>query len=219
MVSRTVPRRPALGSQLRGDSTRAAVIDETIRCIHVEGFGAASARHITKAAGVTWGVIQYHFGDRDGLLMAVVDHAFAELIHLLAGLPPESTTMTTRQRTALGVDAAWIALSSPSSLAALEILVATRSARDSMATTHLAQLHNAFGALGRRLGQQLPAPQGREIGNLMWATLRGLVVAQLSAAEPLDTSRDRKALVSAITSYIDSLHVSRHVGGRRNSSS
>ena len=39
------------------------VIDETVRCVIEEGFGAASAKHITERAGVTWGVIQYHFGD------------------------------------------------------------------------------------------------------------------------------------------------------------
>jgi AcrR family transcriptional regulator len=212
MGPRTAARRPAQGNQLRADSTRAAVIGETIRCVHEEGFGAASARHITKQAGVTWGVIQYHFGDRDGLLMAVVDYGFAELIQILKGLPPESSTMTTRQRITFGVDAAWTALSSPKSLAALEILTATRSPRDPMATAHLAELHNAFGALGRRLGEQLAAPPGREIGNLMWATLRGLVVAQLTAAEPLDTSRDRKALAEAIASYIDSRQIGGHAG-------
>lgn len=56
------------------------VIDETVRCVLEEGFGAASAEHITERAGVTWGVIQYHFGDRDDLLMAVVDKGFAQLL-------------------------------------------------------------------------------------------------------------------------------------------
>ena len=56
------------------------VIEETVSCVLEEGFGAASAKHITERAGVTWGVIQYHFGDRDGLLMAVVDEGFSELL-------------------------------------------------------------------------------------------------------------------------------------------
>ena len=64
------------------------VIDETVRCVLEEGFGAASAKHITERAGVTWGVIQYHFGDRDGLLMAVVDQGFAQLLETLQGMEP-----------------------------------------------------------------------------------------------------------------------------------
>ena len=62
-------------AQERGERTRALVIDETIRCIREEGFAAASTRHIIDRAGVTWGVIQYYFGDRDGLLTAVIEHA------------------------------------------------------------------------------------------------------------------------------------------------
>ena len=37
-----------------------------------EGFAKASANRIAQRAGVTWGVIQYHFGDRAGLFSAVV---------------------------------------------------------------------------------------------------------------------------------------------------
>lgn len=205
MQPRTTPVRSTHGGQLRADSTRAAVIDETISCIHQEGFGAASARHITRRAGVTWGVVQYHFGDRDGLLAAVVDYSFATLIQTLDGLPPTSAKMTAKQRIAAAVDNAWTALSSPSSLAALEILVATRSLHDPMATSRLSELYAAFGALGHRLSDQVAAKHGMEIGTLMWATLRGLVVAQLATAEPLDTSRDRHALVETITNYINSL--------------
>ncbi|WP_243858489.1 TetR/AcrR family transcriptional regulator [Mycobacterium sp. DL440] len=189
------------------------MIDETLLCIHAEGFGAASARHIARKAGVTWGVIQYHFGDRDGLLLSVVDYVFAELIETLNGIRTESATVTLRQRITFGVDAAWRALSSGNSLAALEIVVATRASGGSTASTHLAELHNAFGALGRRLGGQLATRHGRDIGNLMWATLRGLVIAQLTAAEPLDTSRERKALVEAIVFYIDSRKPSEHAAG------
>src|ERR1700759_723502 len=86
MATNVSPRRPVNGKQLRADRTRATVIDETVRCVVEEGFGAASAKHITERAGVTWGVIQYHFGDRDGLLMAVVDQGFGQLLETLRGM-------------------------------------------------------------------------------------------------------------------------------------
>ena len=66
------------------------MLDETVRCVIDEGFAAASAKHIAERAGVTWGVVQYHFGDRDGLLMAVVDRGLAGLVGVLRGLPPPS---------------------------------------------------------------------------------------------------------------------------------
>ena len=99
MTSNITPRRPANGKQVRADRTRAMVIDETVRCVIEEGFGAASAKHITERAGVTWGVIQYHFGDRDGLLMAVVDSGFSELLTKLREIEPILSSQDGRART------------------------------------------------------------------------------------------------------------------------
>ncbi len=197
------PRRPANGSQLRADRTRALVIDETIRCILEEGFAVASAKHITERAGVTWGVVQYHFGDRDGLLMAVVDKGFGELLEALRDLP--LGTEKTRDRTESIITAAWEAFSSPTSMAALEILIATRSMRDTVASQHLSDLGRAFAKLGRHIGEGLDPRHAAAIGNMIWATLRGLVVAQLVIPEPLDTRRERRALVDMITQYVDGM--------------
>ncbi len=201
MAPLIAPRRPANGSQLRADRTRALVIDETISCILEEGFAAASAKHITERAGVTWGVVQYHFGDRDGLLMAVVDKGFAELIEALSELPTAAENV--RDRTDFIINAAWEAFSSPTSMAALEILIATRAMRDTGATEHLAELAATFGKLGKHIGEGLHARHAAAIGNLIWATLRGLVVAALVVPDPLDTGHERRALVEMITRYVD----------------
>ena len=210
MAPLVAPRRPANGSQLRADRTRTLVIDETVRCILEEGFGAASAKHITERAGVTWGVVQYHFGDRDGLLMAVVDKGFAELIEALRELPVDAglscaprVRENARHRTEFIVNAAWEAFSSPTSMAALEILIATRAMRDAGASEHLTALGTAFAKLGKHIGEGLDARHAAAIGNIIWATLRGLVVAALVVPEPLDTRRERRALVEMITRYID----------------
>jgi AcrR family transcriptional regulator len=189
--------------QLRAERTRALVIDETIRCILEEGFAAASAKHITERAGVTWGVVQYHFGDRDGLLMAVVDKGFAELTEALSELPAAAENV--RDRTEFIVNAAWKAFSSPTSMAALEILIATRAMRDTGASEHLAALGVTMAKLGKHIGEGLQARHASAIGNLIWATLRGLVVATLVVQEPLDTRRERRALVDMITRYVDGI--------------
>jgi TetR/AcrR family transcriptional regulator, regulator of cefoperazone and chloramphenicol sensitivity len=202
MAPHIAPRRPAHGSQLRADRTRALVIDETVRCILEEGFAAASAKHITERAGVTWGVIQYHFGDRDGLLMAVVDNGFTELLDTLDAVGPPSATGNTRDRTESIVAAAWDAFSSPTSMAAVEILIGTRALRDRAAARHLAELGTTFAKLGKHIGEGLDARHAAAIGNLIWATLRGLVVAQLVVPDRLDTSRERRALVDVVTAYI-----------------
>jgi AcrR family transcriptional regulator len=201
MASVVAPRRPVNGSQQRAERTRARVIDETVRCILEEGFAAASAKHITERAGVTWGVVQYHFGDRHGLLMSVVDKGFAELTQALRALPVDAENA--RDRTEFIVDAAWAAFSSPTSMAALEILIATRAMRDPAAAEHLAALADMFAKLGKHIGEGLKARHAAAIGNLIWATLRGLVVSALVVPESPDTRRELRALVDMITHYVD----------------
>jgi len=201
----TAPRRPPTGAQARAERTRAVVIDETVRCILDEGFAPPSVRHITDRAGLTWGVVQYHFGDLDGLLMALVDKGFSELLDALDELPPQAIREgSVRARTKFVIDTIWGAFSSPTSMAALEILISTRGLRDSVANTHLADLMATLTSLGRHLGQGLSAPHAGRIGNLIWATLRGLVVAQMVWPEPVDSSRDLEALVDMITAYVES---------------
>ncbi|MCX2932870.1 TetR/AcrR family transcriptional regulator [Mycobacterium sp. CVI_P3] len=198
------PRRPPGGSQLRAERTREAVLDETVRCVIDEGFAAASAKHIAERAGVTWGVVQYHFGDRDGLLMAVVDRGFAEMLDLLRGLPAPSPTQTRRERVELVVQSAWAAFSSPTSRASLEILIGTRAMRDKRATRHLLELQRAITDLGGDIAEGLDSPHATAIGDLIWATMRGLVITQLVMPGPARRSRELAALVDVICSYLDS---------------
>jgi AcrR family transcriptional regulator len=202
VTARATPRRPASGGQERAERTRAAVVEEAVRCIIDEGFTAPSARRITERAGVTWGAVQYHFGDLDGLLMAVVDQGLRELTDALDGLTALPANASIAQRTAAVVDAVWEAFSSPTSRAALEILIVTRAGRDAATNQHLADVLARLTALGKRLGEGLAAPDAAEIGNLIWATLRGIVVAQMVSPTPLDSSRDRRTLVAVITAYI-----------------
>jgi AcrR family transcriptional regulator len=203
-VTKIAPRRPPGGSQLRADRTRDAVLDETVRCVVEEGFAAASAKHIAERAGVTWGVVQYHFGDRDGLLMAVVDRGFTELLELLrSSLPPRSGDQTRRARVELVVHAAWEAFSSPTSRASLEILIGTRALRDKRATRHLVELHSAITELSGDIAEGLDSPHAAAVGDLIWATMRGLVITQLVMAGPIRASRELTALVDVICSYLD----------------
>ena len=83
-MTSAAPTRKTSAPRKRGDDTRAKIIDETVNCIVEEGFPAATAKHVAERAGVTWGVIQYHFGDRNGLLMAVVDDGVAKLLDSLS---------------------------------------------------------------------------------------------------------------------------------------
>ena len=168
-----------------------------------EGIAAASAKHIAERAGMTWGVVQYHFGDRDGLLMAVVDQGFAELLATLHELPPPAADMTTAARVEQVVAAAWKAMSSATSRAAIEILIGTRATRGAAAAGHLNRLASAFTELGSAVGADLDATQSAALGTLLLTNLRGLVATQLIMGSPVDTTRERSMLAEVISTYID----------------
>jgi TetR/AcrR family transcriptional regulator, regulator of cefoperazone and chloramphenicol sensitivity len=203
MASNISPRRPVNGKQVRADRTRAMVIDETVRCVIEEGFGAASAKHITERAGVTWGVIQYHFGDRDGLLMAVVDEGFGQLLATLRGLEPELSSSAGHAKARLVVSAVAEAFLSPTSVAALEILIATRSGRADVDQRHLLDLFSTLTRLGRYVADGLEPERADAVGNLIWTTLMGAMVAKMAVPGPVDVSRELRALTDVVAAYVD----------------
>jgi AcrR family transcriptional regulator len=196
------PTRPAGGAQLRAERTRTSIMDETVRCVVEEGFAAASAKHIAERASVTWGVIQYHFGDRDGLLAAVVDAGFDELRARMATVDvPQGSS---RKQVTVLIDAAWAAFSTATSRASLEILVATRARRDDATHEHLAAMASQLTRLGQDLiGDRQNVRDAKAIGDLLWAALRGLVLTQMVVDEPIDSSRERAALVDLLVAQLD----------------
>lgn len=198
----TSPRRPPTGAQARAERTRNAVIDEAVRAILEEGFAPPSVRRITDRAGVTWGVVQYHFGDLDGILLAVVDRGFGTLSATLHELAPTAEALGTQERVAFVIDAVWQAFSSPTSRAALEILISTRGARAAVVNTRLTELMTELTDLGRQLGEGLSAPHAARVGNLIWNTLRGIIVAQMTWPEPVDSSKDVQMLIDVVSTYI-----------------
>ena len=191
------PTRRTTAPRKRGDDTRTKIIDETVRCITEEGFAAATAKHVAERAGVTWGVIQYHFGDRNGLLRAVVDDGVARLLDSLSAA--DVSELGLRERIEVVVDTAWSCYSSPTSLAAFEILRATRGFGET-SRRHLLEMNAAISQLGRLITDD-PANAG--VADVIWAALRGVVLAEMIMGPPIDWSQERRALIDMATHYLD----------------
>lgn len=192
------PTRRTSAPRKRGDDTRARIIDETVRCILEEGFGAATAKHVAERAGVTWGVIQYHFGDRNGLLMAVVDDGVARLLDSLSAV--DVGELELRQRIEAVVDTAWRCYASPTSLAAFEILRATRGSLGEQSHEHLLQMNDAINRLGRLVSED-PADSG--VAEVIWASLRGIVLAQMIVGGAFDWQAERRTLIEMVSYYLE----------------
>jgi TetR/AcrR family transcriptional regulator, regulator of cefoperazone and chloramphenicol sensitivity len=191
------PTRRTSAPRKRGDDTRAKIIDEAVRCIVEEGFAATTAKHVAERAGVTWGVIQYHFGDRHGLLMAVVDDGVAKLLDSFSAA--DVSELPLRQRIEVVVDTAWNCYSSPTSMAAFEILRATRDGTDESSRHHLLEINSAISELGMLITSD---PLNNGAAEVIWAALRGMVLAQLIVGTPIDWRRERRTLIDMVTHYL-----------------
>lgn len=70
------PRPPAEadGRVLRGESTRARLIDAGARIFSARDFAAVTTRELAVAAGANQAAILYHFGSKEDLYRAVAEH-------------------------------------------------------------------------------------------------------------------------------------------------
>lgn len=78
-VGKRSPGRPAAG----GADPRDALLDAAKLAFAQRGFAGASLRDIARDAGVTPALANYYFGDKAGLLGAVIDHRVAPLAAML----------------------------------------------------------------------------------------------------------------------------------------
>jgi AcrR family transcriptional regulator len=77
-------------------ATRQRVIDAAVACILERGFYRATSNEVARGAGVTWGVIQYHFGTREALMLAVLEDGARRFAELVQGASIDGDTETAR---------------------------------------------------------------------------------------------------------------------------
>ena len=82
------------------DATRQRIVDAAIETFAEHGFGASSTRDIATRAGVTQGLLTYHFASKDELWRAAADQIFGR-----SGRRPPAASHRTR-RTGADVRAA-----------------------------------------------------------------------------------------------------------------
>jgi len=76
--------------------TRQKVIGAAIQCILERGFYRSSSNAIAETAGLSWGVIQYYFGSREALMLAVMEEGHLRLMADLENANITGDTMDER---------------------------------------------------------------------------------------------------------------------------
>ena len=128
MAPRKTPDQPELGKQAaKSRRTQDAILNAVIDLINEGGFAAASSTQIARKAGVSWGAVQHHFGNKEEILEAVLERSHAAFAQRLGD--ERYTRGKLETRVDRFVEAAWGHYQGNEYPAAMEILLATRARR------------------------------------------------------------------------------------------
>jgi AcrR family transcriptional regulator len=166
------------GSDAPAASGRAALLlDKARRLIAGGGLAAVTHRSVESAAQVPHGSVTYYFGNRDGLVYALVDRMVAEC---------EAQVAEIAQRTAAGDDldtvarniAAWMDDNREMHLARLELELA--AARDPRLRERMTDAARVFWRMCEPLAAAAGSEDPERDGRAMAAMVDGLLLDRLS---------------------------------------
>ncbi|WP_196814385.1 TetR/AcrR family transcriptional regulator [Nocardia sp. BMG111209] len=170
--------------------TRRHVIEAAIQTILEQGFYRASSNTIADRAGVTWGVIQYHFGTREKLMLAVLEEGSNRLAEDLKAAELTGSTVQQRLEQFFDILAAYYA--SPDYLAFAQVLLNLGHDPNTSAQTRqtVLDVNQRADPEIRRLIDRVFEGTGThdtETHSLVFHALRGLSISHvvLTAIEPL----------------------------------
>ena len=184
------------------EQTRRHVIAAAIDCIYEQGFNAAHTNRIAEAAGVSWGVLQYHFGDKDGLLQAVLDDIFEDFSSTLGSTELKGETL--EARVAHLIEVVWSLVSKKEYRVSVAIL-RNAGKDDASSLNGEKQVANwartTSGLWDRLFEADPPDPERSEIArHLLFAALRGMAdEINPSSRSAKAKSKEREALAMSIT--------------------
>lgn len=212
---------------LAANATRARLIDATVDCILEEGLYRASSNRIAERAGVTWGVIQHHFGTREALFLATFRAGMRELIDTLESAAVTGGTFEARLESL--ADVIWSFYRQPRFVAYEQLtLNLLRDPTMDPATVRLVRRQQArIGALLTELASQVA---DREIADVLppaalLQILRGLAIGLVlsdavprrvrrTAPDPAPTEVERRVLLDALAALVRGVPRSGAVRGR-----
>lgn len=112
----------------RSAETRRRILDAVVASIAELGVQRTTAAEITERAGVTWGAVQHQFGDKDGILRAVLEDSFERFAACLADVPGPEAELDLRIEAL--VEGAWSHFASDHYRSTFQILLQYEGAGD-----------------------------------------------------------------------------------------
>ena len=99
------PLRTRRSHAERTAETQARIKGAVVEAITDVGFQRTTAAEISRRSGVSWGAAQHHFGDKNGILTAILVDSFNLFAARLAEISVDGKSLD--DRVSLFIDAAW----------------------------------------------------------------------------------------------------------------
>jgi AcrR family transcriptional regulator len=190
----------------RGSSTRKHVLDVALRLLATGGPEAVSANMIAREAGVTWGTVQYQFGDADGLWAAAIGRVLDTAGPSIWARPSAGSV---KKRVGEVIDLLWKAFDSPYNAAVSNLRAALAKNRAELERSY-PRTARALDALDENWAQQfreffdgvaVDPRRARQVSELLPPALRGLY-AESTFGSRVDVDDALTGLREAVTLYM-----------------
>lgn len=176
------PRSPARGRHAeRSEATRTQLIQAAIQVVRDRSYQGASVFEVAKAAGLTPGAFQHHFGTKAVLMMRVVDELLGANGSDAPGWPEASAPLADRARQMLQL--LWQRVYEPERfLIAWQVYMGCRAdeqIRQYIADKRMTQQQRLLQRFLSSFPELPDTPDTRAFIDLMLSTLRGMGLVRL----------------------------------------
>jgi AcrR family transcriptional regulator len=175
----------------RTAAMRTRLLDATIECLVTYGYAGTTTPRVAQLAGVTRGAQIHHFGSKEDLVVAAVEHLAQQRAHV--AIRELSRVQDSPDPAATILDFIWEAHQGPMFTAALELWVAART--DPRLARHIERVEPVVNStLISAIAQIVPDhPAQKKIRNIVYTAMdvqRGILIANFVDRD-LDRARRR----------------------------
>lgn len=187
------------------DRTRRFVLRAASACIAEKGVAGATAAEIARRCELSWGVIQYHFGDRSGLFLALLESSAESLTRAFADL--ESTHPRLPDRIRALIEGTWALVTRDQYrvLLEIELQLGRDTAHEAEVRRYARRARSRFLETWRKVLPECPPSRVDEAAQLAMAAIRGLALER-AIEGPRSSKRQQREIV--LESALDILGLS-----------
>jgi len=179
------------------DRTRRRVLRAAAACIAEKGVAGATAAEIARRCDLSWGVIQYHFGDRVGLFLALLESSAESLARAFADL--ESTHPLLPDRVRALVESTWTLVTSDPYrvLLEIELQLGRDAAHEAEVRKYARRARSGFLETWRKALPECSPSRVDEAAQLAMAAIRGLALERAVEGPRASKKPQREVVLEA----------------------